>query len=153
MIECTTLYGDKKLVSAEKLIVRPAAYAVIQHDRKLLLVKTKSTKKWFFPGGALEKGERLEEALKREVKEETGIEIEVQKFFHFVESFFYYDPLDEAYHNLAFIYLCTPKTLDLPEVENPAIEETEKCQWVDIESLKKEDFQDFAAEIFEKLTF
>ena len=61
MIECTTLYGDKKLIRSDKLIIRPAAYAVIQHEGKLLLVVTKSTKKWFFPGGAIEKGERLED--------------------------------------------------------------------------------------------
>jgi ADP-ribose pyrophosphatase YjhB (NUDIX family) len=32
---------------------------------------------WSFPGGLVEAGERLEEAAKREVKEETGLEIDI----------------------------------------------------------------------------
>ena len=47
---------------------------------KLLIVKRKSSSLihpnlWMFPGGKSEKGEDILEALKREVKEETNLEI------------------------------------------------------------------------------
>ena len=51
-------------------------------DGKLLLIKRAaepSKGKWSVPGGSVEWGEPLVEALKREVREETGLEIEVEK--------------------------------------------------------------------------
>lgn len=150
MIECTTLFGDKKLVEPESLTFRLAAYGIIVHEDKILLVNTKSTGNWFFPGGAIELGERVEAALKREIKEETGIEITIKKFFKFHENFFYYDPWDKAFHNLSFIYLCTPKTFELSDAKNEKRDEAEKPQWIPIENLNPQDFQDFAAEIFQE---
>ncbi len=58
----------------------PAVAAVIIEDGKLLLVRRAaepSKDKWSIPGGSVEWGEPLVEALKREVREETGLEIEV----------------------------------------------------------------------------
>lgn len=40
---------------------------------------------WSIPGGRLEHGEFIEDAIKREVKEETGIEIEVDKLIGILE--------------------------------------------------------------------
>ncbi len=42
------------------------------------------TGKWEFPGGAVEFGETLEDALKREIREEYGIEIDVEKLIDVV---------------------------------------------------------------------
>ena len=40
---------------------------------------------WSVPGGAIDLGETVEECLKREVLEETGIEIEVEDFLRYVD--------------------------------------------------------------------
>ena len=56
--------------------------AVIVENGKLLLVERAvepSKGKWSVPGGSVEWGEPQAEALKREVREETGLEIEVEK--------------------------------------------------------------------------
>jgi len=150
-IECTTIMGDKKSVSSEKLVFRPAAYAVVVHQGKILLLQTKSSGKYWFPGGGIELEETLEVGMKREVKEEAGIEIEVEKFLVFKEIFFYYKPLDEAYHSFGFFYLCKPKTLNLVKDEDVDDGECEKPRWIDIKTISKDDLQVGAQEIFELL--
>ncbi len=93
----------------------------------------------------------MEEALKREVKEETGIEIEVGRFVRFKEEFFYYDPLDEAFHSFLFFYICKPRTFDLVDDGQVDDEEVEKPRWVDKSGLRMEDFNSHGEIIFEIL--
>jgi ADP-ribose pyrophosphatase YjhB (NUDIX family) len=59
----------------------PAVSAVIfsTNKRKLLLQKRADNYKWSLPGGQVDPGENVEEAIIREVKEETGFDIIVQK--------------------------------------------------------------------------
>ena len=57
--------------------------AIIEHHQKVLCAQ-RSTKmnlplKWEFPGGKVEEGEDLEGCLKREIKEELGVEIEISE--------------------------------------------------------------------------
>ncbi len=67
-----------------KIIV--AVGAVIEdNEGRVLLVKHKLERggywqgEWICPGGKLELGETLEEGAKREVKEETGLDIDIRK--------------------------------------------------------------------------
>jgi 8-oxo-dGTP pyrophosphatase MutT (NUDIX family) len=147
MIGCESLYGSQILVAIEKLVFRPAAYAILINDEKILLMNTRSTGKYFPPGGGVALDERIEVALKREVKEETSLEIEIVRFLHFKESFFYYDPLDEAYHSFSFFFLCTPKTLMLVDDDQVDDDESEKPRWVNWHNLHAEDFQSFGPEL------
>jgi mutator protein MutT len=58
----------------------PAVAAIILRGDEILLVKRghePAMGKWSVPGGSVEFGETLEQAAKREVMEETGLEIEV----------------------------------------------------------------------------
>lgn len=57
-----------------------AVDGIIENDKnEILLVKHSHHKIYTVPGGQVEVGENLIEALKREIREETGVEVQVDK--------------------------------------------------------------------------
>lgn len=55
--------------------------ALIERGRTLLLEKRSDCGRWGFPGGAIEVDESLEEGLRREVLEETGLVVTGEELF------------------------------------------------------------------------
>jgi len=60
--------------------IRLCVCALVIHEGKLLIVKRSALDSflpniWDFPGGGVEQGETLEQALARELKEEIGIDV------------------------------------------------------------------------------
>ena len=74
-------------IKAEKLkkIERPVLVvsAFIKKDNKFLLTHDPKFEFWRVPGGKPRFGEKMEDALKREMKEELGMKISVDKFLGF----------------------------------------------------------------------
>ena len=141
MVECITTDGRKKMVRRDELVLRPAAYGIIVNEGKVLLMKMHHTGKHHPPGGGIGVGEKAEEALRREIREETGIEVEIERFARFEELFFYYDPSETAYHGLHFYYVCRPKTLELLDDALVEDDAAGKPRWVKIDELQAQDFQ------------
>ncbi len=140
-VECLTLSGEKRLFPRERLVLRPAAYALILHRGRVLLLTMRETGKYHLPGGGIHPGETIEQTLRREVREEAGIEIQVERFLHLEELFFYYDPSDTAYHGLHLFYLCRPATLELLPDAQVDDGSAERPRWVDVQGLRPEQFQ------------
>lgn len=150
-VKALSIRGNIVDIEKDKFIIRVAGYCLIVHKNKILLVHTKSTGKYFFPGGEVEAGEKLETCMKREVLEEAGIIIEIEKFITFREIFFYYDPKNEALQKYAIFYKCKALTLESTDKYNLSDDESEKPTWVEIDSLKEKDFQPGVYEIFQLL--
>src|SRR3989338_9958573 len=93
-------------VSADKLTFRPSAYGVVIKDDHLLL--NGFHEGWLLPGGGVEKGESVKEALVREITEETGLIIKPGRLLNLQESFAMANELPEPYFQvLSFHFLCT----------------------------------------------
>lgn len=62
-----------------------ASSALVKHNGKILLIKRKyppGIGKWALPGGVVEYGETIEQAALREVKEETNIDMRIERLLN-----------------------------------------------------------------------
>ncbi len=100
--------------------------ALIQKDNKFLIAQRKvgdAGDKWEFPGGKIEFGETDVDAIKREVKEELDIEVDVLKY---LGSNFYTYPTRTIHMNL---YHC--KYLS----GNIGLSDHKDFKWIDLNQL------------------
>ena len=72
------------------------------HDDHVLLHRAEADDFWSLPGGRGELLESSPETLTREMREELGIEITVDRLVWIVENFFEYDHF--GFHEVAFYY-------------------------------------------------
>ncbi len=77
---------------------------IIEIEGGIILIKRKNPPSgWAIPGGFVDYGESLEDAVRREAKEETGLEVKLIRQFHT-----YSDPKrDPRHHTISTIYIAT----------------------------------------------
>jgi ADP-ribose pyrophosphatase YjhB (NUDIX family) len=66
----------RAVVGHRPLILVSAGALILDHAGRVLLQRRGDDGLWSIPGGAMELGETLEEAARREVREETGLAVE-----------------------------------------------------------------------------
>jgi ADP-ribose pyrophosphatase YjhB (NUDIX family) len=114
------------------------ANAIIVKDGKILLNKRGQTYgggkplieagKWSLIGGFMKRDETIEQALRREVKEETGMEIGSLKLFHIKDN---PDREHDADRQcIEFVFIAEAKT-----EYTGSDEEVEKVQWFGVDDL------------------
>lgn len=102
-VVCRDIFGKKFRVDIQKLAFRPAVYAIIVRNGKILL-----SKQWggyALPGGGVRVAETTEEALKREVREETGYDIKINGVVACKDSFFMLPQNRGPVHSILIYYL------------------------------------------------
>lgn len=110
------------------------ADAVIIKDEKILLIKRGFDPfkgSWALPGGFIEYGETVEEATVREVKEETGLDVEPVKLIGVYSS----PDRDPRFHTITIAYACRLKKGEKRKPDGG--EDAEDAQWWHLSSLPK----------------
>lgn len=130
--EVHTFYGGK---------TRLRVCGFVEQGEKLLMINHLGISKvdfWAPPGGGLSFGETAEECLKREVLEETGLEIKVGRFLFACEL------IRLPLHAIELFFMVEAATGELktgqdPEAGSPSIiKQTKFMSWEEIVSLPSE---------------
>ena len=83
--------------------------ALVTNDAGEILLVNSPWRGWEYPGGLIEPGESFEAALKREVREESGIEIKITGFIGICKN------VERNIVNIDFSARCTGGTLTTSE--------------------------------------
>ncbi|WP_200974508.1 NUDIX domain-containing protein [Echinicola sp. 20G] len=130
----------------ESIYPEPTVGAVIINPKnEILLCKSvKWNNQYVIPGGHIEKGERMEDALKREIREETGLEVYDLRLLSIQESVLQ-DHFRDDRHFIFIDYTC--RTDNFEVVLN---DEAEEFEWVKPEEILSYDLGGFCRRLFEE---
>lgn len=111
---------------------------ILNSEGKVLLCKShKWDNAYVIPGGHVELGETMEEALKREVMEETGLTVYDVKIVGMNESIFH-PSFHEKRHFVFVNFLCRTNEADVK-----LDDESENFIWADLNEIEQYDLQEF----------
>jgi mutator protein MutT len=117
----------KFFLAAHGLIVKKGKYLVTRRSA----INDYMPLKWDIPGGYVEKGETVEDALQREIKEEVALKVEIK------QPLFIFTNLSQLPNKQVFqaVYLCEYVSGEV--ITNP--EEHDKFAWTDAAGLSRFD--------------
>ena len=110
-----------------------AVGAIVLEKGEVLLVRrdhAPALGQWSLPGGRVEWGETLREAVAREVREETGIDIDVEGLAGIAERIVPDDDGKIEYHYVILDFWAKPKSRDLT-----AGDDASEARWVNVADL------------------
>lgn len=128
---------NKVELDVSKMKFRPSVYGVLVEDGKVFL--SKQFDGYDFPGGEMEIDETIKEALQREFKEETGLEVEIGEILECRHDF-WLTPFEKQHCNSILMYYSCKKIGG--EISIDGFDEYEKQyagmpEWIDIKDIDK----------------
>lgn len=136
-LRAKSLDGNHYAVSIDELSWRPSVYGIVIRDGKNLLSPQHGTG-YDLPGGGMEYGESLEQAVIREVKEETGIDVRPINQLATRTQLFVWKPNEKnerkATQSILIYYLCEVLggTLSVDGFDIDEKNYAELAEWVDL---------------------
>ena len=126
--------------------------AIILKDGKFLMAGNPSVDYLYTVGGRIQFGETAEEAVVREVFEETGLKLEVDRLGFIHENFFYgdssYNMGQPVYEISLIFYMKVPEDFQLVSLDSPGDNRQEHLFWISAGSDPAND----ALDTLEKIT-
>jgi len=83
---------------------RISAYGLVVQNGRILLIKNSEEKLFDAPGGGIEFGETIIEAIQREAMEEAGAKIKVGELVDLSEDYFYHRGKQKFYQTILLYY-------------------------------------------------
>lgn len=113
--------------------------AIIIEDNSFLVVGTKSSPHFYTVGGGVHMNETAEECVIREVKEETGVDYEIERLAVICENFFKGNEIglkDLNCHVIEFYFLMKSRgSKDLKSESYGWNHEKEELRWIPLDEL------------------
>lgn len=105
---------------------------VLRRDSILLVERGRAPLKgyWSLPGGVVETGEHLEEAIRREMREETGLDVKPLKVVEIFERIMRDKAGEVEYHYVLVDYLCKITGSKNADQEMRAGDDVSRVEWV-----------------------
>lgn len=98
----------RKQVGKNKIMLNYASAIILDDNGNILLQKrSELADAWGFPGGALELGESAEEAVKREVIEETGLNVKVNDLLGVYTKYTDQYPSGDVAQPIVICFICS----------------------------------------------
>ncbi|MGE5465134.1 MAG: NUDIX hydrolase [Syntrophothermus sp.] len=97
----------RQLIGHRPILMLGAVTLILDKEQRLLMMKRTDSGLWGVPGGAVELGEVIEDAARRETKEETNLDVLGMSLFGVFsgpELYYKYPNGDEVY-NVSIVYL------------------------------------------------
>lgn len=95
-------------IGHDTIILNFSVACIINENGEILLQKRSDKGDiWGLPGGAVEIGESIEEAVIREVKEETGLNVEVDHFIGVYSKYFHTYSNGDQSQSICHLFKCS----------------------------------------------
>lgn len=125
----------RKYVGHEPILTAGVGLFIFNREHKVLMQLRTDYNEWGFPGGAMELGESFEEVAKRELKEETNLEIDELKLLKVLSGKDTYReyPNGDKLYDVTAIFVVKKYHNNLKMNDN----ESKELEWFDINNLPK----------------
>jgi ADP-ribose pyrophosphatase YjhB (NUDIX family) len=134
-------YPDRPFVGVGVVVFRGDYVLLAQRDKRPRL------NTWSIPGGAQELGETVEQAGKREIREETGLEIEIHGLVDVVDMINRDDDGQVRFH-----YTLVDFYGEWVEGDAVANDDVAEVEWVLLEDLARYDLRDVTLDVIRQAT-